>query len=72
MTKFDIYAEVYGTVLIGTVTANSEAEALALGDKLPRPSVSLCHQCSTKLCDGLIIGDTVAEEQPEEEKEPPE
>lgn len=72
MPKYDIYAEVHGTVFLGTVEAESEEEALDKGEHLPAPSTGLCHQCSRKFCDRLSLGETIANVQLAEEQEPDE
>jgi|WetSurMetagenome_2_1015567.scaffolds.fasta_scaffold00224_24 hypothetical protein len=62
MKKFSLYIEVFGTVYAGDVEAETEEEAIAIGNTRT-PSVSLCHQCSGKFCDSLTLGKTSAEEQ---------
>jgi hypothetical protein len=57
------YAKVVATVWLGTVEAETEAEALEQASDLSlRKHITLCHQCSDQI-DGPTIDEPFVEEQ---------
>lgn len=59
MAKYNVYAKVVGSKWIGVIEAESEAEAIRIGESHKNCHIALCHHCSDQ-CDGAEVVEVFA------------